>query len=71
MAELEDPGTEITAEELIFFLSTHMHNQHRTYDTLMALLAAQSADKAKELYEIHKKGEFLFPPPWEQHDEEQ
>lgn len=67
MAELEeDGGAQITSEELIFFLSTHLHNQHRIYDALMANLAAQSADKAKELHQIHKRGEFLFPPPWEQ-----
>lgn len=67
MAQLEeDGGVTITEEELIFFMSTHLHNQHRIYDALMANLAAQSADKAKELHGIHKKGEFLFPPPWEQ-----
>jgi hypothetical protein len=67
MAELEGVG--ITEEDVAYFLGWMMNTGRRNYDILLAILATHSPEKAKELYEIHERGEFLFPPPWAQDGE--
>jgi hypothetical protein len=63
MAELEDEIL-ISPADIAYTIGWIMNTHRRMYDVLVAILATHSPDKAKELYDMHERGEFIFPPPW-------
>lgn len=67
----DDTLYELTLEDVLYFMGFMMDSQRRIYDVLLANLAAQGYnDKAHELQQMHERGQFLFPPPGQDDDED-
>lgn len=62
----------LTEYDIIYWMGWHMDSQRRIYDVLLGLLAsATTSEQAKQLQELHAKGEFLYPPLYAQGDEDE
>ena len=59
---------DIEAGDVAFFMMEHLASQRRIYDALLALLAVKNPDNAVDLLKQHRRGEYLYPPPWEDDD---
>lgn len=58
---------EITMDDVVYFMGWHIDSQRRIYDCMLALIATLGEnEKAKELQAMHERGQFLYPPPWAQ-----
>ncbi|MCA1799814.1 MAG: hypothetical protein LC650_00785 [Actinobacteria bacterium] len=55
---------DIEAGDVAFFMMEHLESQRRIYDALLAMISMSSRDTANSLLSAHKRGEFLYPPPW-------
>jgi len=63
--------TELTVDDIVFWMGWQMELGQRQYDVLLALLAALGqSGKAKELQQLHEQGEYLYPPPANQPEEQ-
>ena len=65
-----DKPLEITQDDIAYTIGWYMNTERRIYDVLLAILATTNPDKAKQLHQLHENGEFLFPPPWTQPEED-
>lgn len=71
----DDPDS-VTVDDIVYAIGWHMDSQRRIYDSLLVIIKLlslshdQHRDIAKELTDMHAKGQFYYPPPWADDDEE-
>ena len=67
----EDYEEEVDIEDLTWVMYLYLNSNIRIYDALLTLIAGLvGSDKAKQLQQIHEKGQYLYPPPFVKNETE-